>query len=194
MSQGNLEADLSNAQLRGVALVALQFNEVEFLLDCILYSGLDLNGQSWTEVISQLSLDAKLALVDTAIAQQGLPDELNQQASTAVRRFQRLKTERNNVVHCRVLSAQEETGQILKRRGVSQKVQLSEAGLNKLYSQLKLSCQEFHALLAFLDMYRTSKAAIRNGLLSDFSLQNDPTAVHFFRVLSEAQAAQKALE
>jgi len=58
--------DLSAAQLQGIGAVAIAWNEVEFMLDCLLYSGLILSGSSWLDVITRLSTDAKIELIPSA--------------------------------------------------------------------------------------------------------------------------------
>ena len=73
-SYQDIKKDFTAGQLAGIGAVAMAFNEAEFLLDCQIYSGLNLSGGIWTEVTSRINgIDGKMAIVKAAVEDDRFP-------------------------------------------------------------------------------------------------------------------------
>jgi hypothetical protein len=87
----DIKNDLSAAQLQGIGAVAIAWNEVEFMLDCVLYSGLVLSGSSWLDVLTRLSTDAKIELIASAEETLRLPGGFHGRIQTSVKNVKELR-------------------------------------------------------------------------------------------------------
>lgn len=156
---GDIKLDLSQSQLAGVGAIALAWNEVEFAIDCCLYSGLRLSGGSWFDVVGRVQLDPKIDLLEIAATDMRLPPEAVERIKRTVGNVRALKVLRNNTVHCRVYNHAEGVGTIGKR-GKSVEVSLSDKALESLYSRINTLRLELVEILGIFDLYRTGRSVM----------------------------------
>lgn len=189
----DVKRDLSPAQLQGIGAIAIAWNEVEFMLDCVLYSGLLLSGSSWLDVLTRLSIDAKIELIASAEETLGIPDKMREAIQTSVRHTKELKELRNSVVHSKVFDASSGIGENIRRGGKVWQVLLVESALECLYHRLTLVHSELRSVLAIFDLIRTGTIGVRQGIMTREQLLDGQEVSEWTRRLSEAQAEQTAL-
>lgn len=158
----DVKNDLSSGQLQAIGAIAIAWNEVEFILDQILYSGLNLPGTSWLEIVTRLSLDAKIDLIASAEETHNLSPNIQEVITTSVDALKELKELRNSVIHARVFDAPRAIGENIRRRGKISQVLLTEVALNGLYDRLVILRAELRRVLAVFDLVRNSAFAPRN--------------------------------
>lgn len=156
----DIKIDLSAAQLQGIGAVAIAWNEVEFMLVCVLYSGLVLSGSSWLDVLTRLSTDAKIELIASAEETLRLPSCFHGVIQTSVKNAKELKELRNSVVHARIYDAPNGIGENIRRGGKIWQVLLVEPALENLYNRLIVLHGELGSVLAIFDLMRTGCMAV----------------------------------
>lgn len=193
-SQQDVPKDLSPEQLQGIGAVAISWNEVEFGLACILYSGLILDGLSWVNVIARLSLGAKIELIDSAQETLTVPDHIRALVKTTVNTTNELKGLRNSVVHARVFDAPNAIGENIRPNGSIGQVLLTPTALHCLYQRLVLLREELHCINALFDLIRTGDIAAGAGVIPHDQVRDGPEVHEWTRKLQESQSSQLRLK
>lgn len=189
----DIKKDLSAAQLQGVGAVAIAWNEVEFMLDCVLYSGLVLSGSSWLDVLTRLSIDAKIELIASAEETLHLPAQIREIIHTSVRSTKEFKELRNSVVHSRIFDASSGIGENIRRGGKIWQVLLVEPALECLYHRLTVVRSELRSVLAIFDLIRTGTIAMHQGIMTWEQLVKGQEVSDWIHHLNEQQTEQAAL-
>lgn len=189
----DIKQDLSAAQLRGIGAVAIAWNEVEFMLDCVLYSGLVLSGFSWLDVLTRLSTDAKIELVASAEETLHLPRSFRELIQVSVKNAKELKDLRNSVVHARIFDAPNGIGVNIRRGGKIRQILLVAPALECLYDRLNLLHGELRSILAIFDLIRTGSIAVHQGTMSWEQLVNAKEVAEWVERLETQQAEQANL-
>lgn len=162
----NIKKDLSPAQLQSVGAVAISWNEVEFMLDCVLYSRLVLSGSSWLDVLTRHSIDAKIDLIASAEETLRLPADLREIIHTSAKNTRVLKDFRNSVVHARIFDAPNGIGENIRRGGKIWQVLFIETALECLYNRLIVLHGELRSILAIFDLVRNGSVAVHQGIMT----------------------------
>ena len=189
----DIKRDLSAAQLQGIGAIAMAWNEVEFMLDCVLYSGLKLSGSSWLDVLTRLSSDAKVELIASVEETLSLPTELHLPIRKSVKSIKELKELRNSVVHARIFDAPSGIGETIRRGGKIWQVLLVDTALECLYKRLIVLNGELRSILAICDLIRTGAMAVERGLITPEQLANGPEVPMWVKRLNDQQEEQLAL-
>lgn len=153
---GDVRVDFSEAQLAGIGAVSLAFNETQYLLEQILYSGLRLRASHWIAVTARLSLGDKCLLAKDAITElhrlavicferDDLANILHMKGS--IGDFETLKTYRDAVIHARVGDSRDGLGTFIDYNARVLDVLMTAEALTGLYDRLVLCRQEFHGIV-----------------------------------------------
>lgn len=189
----DIKQDLSANQLQGIGSVAIAWNEVEFMLDCVIYSGLVLSGSSWLDVLTRLSTDAKIDLIPSAEETLSIPPVLRETIQSSVKSTKDLKELRNSVVHARIFDAPKGIGENIRRGGKIWQVLLVESALECLYNRLIVLHRELRSILAIFDLFRTGCVAVNQGIMTWEQLVEGKEVVDWTDRLNELQNEQAAL-
>jgi hypothetical protein len=165
---GDILKDFTEEQLRKIGAVALAWNEIEFALDCCLYSGLKLSGDSWSSVLSRIGVNDKLELLKEVTPTQPVPNNLPDLISQTSKSATNLKDLRNNVVHCRIFDTNNSIGENIRKGGRISQILLSEESLSWLYERLITLREEMTCINALIDLNKNARSQlVREGLGSD---------------------------
>ena len=95
----DLRRDMTDAQLSGIGLVTLAWNEIECMLDVALYSGEALPADCLTDDLPKRRLVNKIRQVQKAVERWQLPTDCIASITDAAAALFELKELRNAVVH-----------------------------------------------------------------------------------------------
>ena len=188
----DVKRDLSSAQLQAVGAVAIAWNEVEFLLDCMLYSGLHLSAISWLDIVTRIGLDAKIDLIAAAKETSNISDNISAAIQRSIHALKALKDLRHSVIHARVFDASRGIGENIRRGAKISQVLLTEQALNGLYERLAFLRVEMQQVIAIVDLVRTSGFAVRAPKGADAAAAI-PEVKRRLELLQEFQAKRLAL-
>lgn len=161
----DIRRDLSTEQLAGIGAVAVAWNEIEFMLDVVLYSGEKRPASCLQDDLPRKRLDEKIRHAGTAIVRWGLSSEAMRCFENTAAAFSTFKELRNAVIHSRVFDSWNAIGHRFTPKGQLQEVLISAAALEWLYQQLLALCFELRCLLAVFDLVRTTEIAEKRGLI-----------------------------
>ena len=185
---GDIFRDFTESQLQKIGAIALAWNEVEFAIDCCLYSGLKLTGESWSSVLSRISANDKLDLLLEITPRNSYPENLSEsikEVSTKAREFKDL---RNNVVHCRIFDFSNSIGENIRKGGKISQILLTEDSLQWLYECLVALREEFICVNALIDLNKNSLPHNQSN-----SFKEDETVQRFVMRFQKAREHQANL-
>jgi hypothetical protein len=189
----DIKQDWSAAQLQGIGAVSIAWNEVEFMLDQVLYSGLVLAGSCWSDVLTRLSAEAKLELITSAEETHRVPTNIRALIHTSVGNTRELKELRNSVVHARIFDAPNGIGLNIRRGGKIWEVLLDEPALDCLYNRLVVNRGELRSIAAIFDLFRNGSMAVDQGIMTWDSLVNGNDFTEWIDQLKSHQRIQVRL-
>lgn len=171
----NVLVDLSDSQLRLIGAVAIQWNEIEFMIDCAAYSLLELKSDFWLEIVTRIRTDEKRELLKSAIEKQKFPQHISKAILNTLNSCKELQELRNSVVHARVFNAGFAIGETVKRSGVFETL-ISEEALRGLYGRLEIYYKETRTIIALFDVIKSLRwfaAAKKLDLESQIATSED---------------------
>ncbi len=156
----DVRKDFSAEQLAGIGAVAMAWNEVEYLLDVMLYSALALPPLHWLDVVTRINgIEGKLELLRQCVARnRRIPAEARSIMKQSLDDAALYKTYRNAVIHARIYNFQSGIGQRIERQAKISQVMLMKAALDGFYDRLAMLRQELRGILAIFDILRCSQA------------------------------------
>jgi len=178
-STEDIKKDFSNEQLAGIGAVAMAWNEVEYLLDIMLYSALALPSAHWLDVVTRINgIEGKLEILRQFIARNR---RIAADAAAVMKQSMDdaglYKTFRDAVVHARVFNAPAGIGQRIERQAKISQVILTREALDGFYDRLVLLRREFQGILAVFDILRAFRVTRSSPALIDpRTTQSLPTA------------------
>lgn len=184
----SVKTDLSTAQLAGIGAAALLWNEVEFMLDCALYSGEGLPPSCLADDLPKRPLDEKIEDARKAAIHWRLPDDFMDAITSTAASFRDLKILRNAIIHARLYNRDLGIGRFISRKGKSFDVLLTESALEWLYRNLLVLRRELRALVAIFDLVRTTKLAERAGLIASGQIDPMPEAREWLERMAKCKA------
>jgi hypothetical protein len=159
----DIRKDLSRDQLAGIGEIAMIWNELEFLLDTAVGSGLVLSKAMEANNTSRLGFDPKKALAQDIARDALLPQAAIAEVDAALVDLETYKGLRDAIVHARVSDKNKAIGQIVKRGGILYESLLEAKALNALYDHLTLLRQEMDAIVQ-IKKAPTKKAPVSTPL------------------------------
>ncbi len=186
----NIEQDLSPAQLCGIGKVAIAWNDVEYLIDNALYSGMRLPSIFWTEITNQMAKNAKIKLIAAAAESMNFSDKIKKVIDNTTKEINQLSIFRNAVIHARVYDNTNGIGQLITRGGIEQ-ILLTEEALDGLYKRLVLIRHELRCILALFDLSRTFLIMFPANQLNTLISGND--FQQWMNILQDYQKQRAAL-
>ena len=193
-SYQDIKRDFTTEQLAGIGAICMAFNEVEFLLDTQLYSGLNLPGGIWVDIVTRINgIDGKIALVRKAAHDACFPDAAANIVKETLDEVGLYKTYRDAIIHARIFDRGSAIGQIIRKRGRIEQVLLSEEALKGLYDRLVILRKEMLAVLALFDLIRYVKITVRERLLDESISQHEPEFRGYVARLQEHQSQRQSL-
>lgn len=175
----NIVRDMSPAQLAGIGLVTLAWNEIEFALDVALYSGEALPADCLTDDLPRRRLDKKIDQVQKAVERWQLPTACVASIERAAKALFELKDLRNAVIHSRLFDMNSGIGTRITLKGEVEWILLTAEALNWLYQQLVFARHEMRAVVALFDLVRTTEIAERSGLVPLGKIGSIPELEHW---------------
>jgi hypothetical protein len=195
-STEDIKKDFSNDQLAGIGAAAMAWNEVEYLLDVMLYSALALPSLHWLDLVTRINgIDGKLELLRQCVAK-----DRRIAADAAAVMKQSLddaglyKTYRDAVIHARMFNAPAGIGQRIERQAKISQVILTKDALEGFYDRLVLLRRELQGILAVFDILRTFRVNRPVPVLIDpRTTQFSPTAQAWMIRVQEHQKQRLSL-
>jgi hypothetical protein len=189
----DLRKGLSAKQLRSIGAIAVAWNELERMLDCLLYSGLDLAGCSCLDVLAHLSTDARVDLIASAEENLRLPAQWRSAIAPSVKSTKELNRLHSSVVHARVFDARMGIGVNTKRGERISTFMFVVPALECLYERFVVLHGELRSVLALFNQVRIGKVAAEGGSVTDEAASGDGQASDHLRQLRLLQSQQSML-
>lgn len=189
----DIKKDFSPDQLQSIGAIAMAWNDVEHTLNCLLYSGLNLSGSSWVDILSRLTIDAKIELVFSAEETLYFPAQLRDIIQHTVESTKELKLLRNSVVHARIYDAATGVGENVKRGGKISQVLLVEPALDNLYRRLVILRGELRSVVAIFDLLKSDIMNVLQGGKTWDQLIAGEQVSHWLDNLKQLQSEQLKL-
>jgi hypothetical protein len=184
--------------LAGIGAVAILFNELEALLDSVLYRGLGLNGDLWLETVKRISsFDSKYELALLVIdnyqryatnlfeAQNWTFSEV---AKNTYGQFRRVKSYRDAIVHARVFDSERGIGEKITYKAKIDQILLTTEALEALYAQMVILKRELEIIFGLFDLMH---AAIFLGQKVGFDKNKLPPLPEVSEQIKALAARQK---
>lgn len=165
-SRQDVKKDFSRDQLAGIGAVVMVWNELEFMLDCALYSGEELPAECFQDDLPKRGLDEKVRQVGQAAEKWGLPETFIASIRASAKAFSDLKNYRNAVVHSRIYDSQTAICNRIKRSGDIEEVLITPQSLNWLYEQIAILRYEMRCVIAVFDLVRNTATGERTGMFA----------------------------
>ena len=192
-SQQDVKKDFSNDQLARIGAVVMVWNELEFMLDCALYSGEELPAKCLEDDLPKRRLDEKVKQVGWAAEKWGLPDSFIASIRASAKAFSILKDCRNAVVHSRIYDSQTAICNRIKRSGEIEEVLLTIEALNWLYEQIDILRHEIRCVIAVFDLVRNTAIGERTGMFASNELDPIPEASEWVRQIDGCRQKRELL-
>lgn len=189
----DIKRDLSPEQLAGIGAVAIAWNEIEFMLDVVLYSGEELEASCLQDDLPRRRLDDKIKHARKAADRWGLPADCLDSIELTACAFSKLKNLRNAAIHSRVFDAQSGIGHRITIKGEIQEVLLTTKALEWLYQQLIALCFELRCVLAIFDLVRTTEVAEKVGIVAPGGIDPLPEVRGWLARLDQARRDRENL-
>lgn len=189
----NIKKDFSHDQLAAIGAVVAAWNEVEFMLDCGLYSGEKLPAECLLDDLPKRALDQRVKDAKKAVRHWALPTDFINTLETSIAAFVMVKDIRNAVAHSRIYDSTTAIGNRITRKGTVEEVLLSTKALDWLYENLMILKVELRAMIAIFDLVRNTEIAEQQGLVSTGQIDPIPEATAWLGEIKKCQANRDAL-
>ncbi len=186
-SQQDVKKDFSIDQLAGIGAVVMVWNELEFMLDCALYSGEELPAECLQDDLPKRRLDEKVRQVGQAAEKWGLPETFFASIRASAKAFSDLKNYRNAVVHSRIYDSSTAICSRITRFGGIEEVLITPQSLNWLYEQIAILRYEMRCVIAVFDLVRTTAIGERVGMFAPNELDPIPEASEWVSQIDECR-------
>ena len=180
---GDIRKDLSDAQLAGIGMVALAYNEAELLIDLALSLGAKIEWDMFKAITSRINgVDGKIEIAKLGFKLAGGSDEAQVLLANTLGNdgFALLKQYRDAIIHARVLDAPAGIALSPARRGKENEVLLTTDALNGVYERLALVRKELIEACRIMIKLPRDLPPVSTGLKQPrasvlMRLQNEPT-------------------
>lgn len=192
-SQQDIKRDFSGDQLAGIGAVVMAWNEVEYMLDCALYSGEELPAECLKDDLPKRRLDDKVKQVKAAAKSWRLPPSFVESIEAAAKAFSAIKDYRNAVVHSCIYDSQSGISNRITRSGEIEEILLTLEALNWLYEQIVILRYEMRCVIAVFDLVRNTAIGERIGLFEQGEIDPIPEAEEWVRQIDECRQKRELL-
>ena len=189
----NIKEDFSHDQLAGIGAVVAAWNEVEFMLDCALYSGEKLPAECLQDDLPKRALDQKVKDAKKAVSHWALPADFINTLEASIAAFVAVKDMRNAVAHSRIYDSRAAIGNRVTRKGPIEEVLLTTEALDWLYENLVILKIELRAMIAIFDLVRNTEIAEQQGLVGAGQIDPIPEAATWLGEIKMCQANRHSL-